>query len=206
MVRLLNCLTSRQKPDCCSGCWCQWRNICSRQHNQIVDHTAMSKFDIPDTKPANQSHLCQSIERTHGKLTVPGPPYSVGAVTFACRGQCTCKGAEGCHPSCQLANRFPPLQCKGARPSKGQASRRQAPRQVSLLHGEGLGWLHRPQHQHQAWGLGMCCLQTAQLCQEPGMLQVWGAKIVSDSLLSILATETYGWIRLDCQAYSLAHQ
>lgn len=130
------------------------------------------------TQKQHTSHTCAS--KLRGRMVnlhlvvCSYHTCSAGAAIFSCRGQCTGEGAEGYHPSCQPANKLPPLQCQGGRPYRGQA-----PGQVSLLHGEGLGWLHRPQHQHQAWGLGVCCLQPAQFCQEPGLLQVWSPQSVS---------------------------
>lgn len=102
------------------------------------------------------------------------PPSNDALSCLFFRGECTGEGAEGHHASCQLASRFPPLQCK-----EGWRPRGQTPGQIPLLHGEGLGWFHRPQRQHQAWGLDLQCLQPAQLCQKPRLFQVWSSQNVS---------------------------
>ena len=175
-VPLIESLDSRQKPPTALLVVCVRDATCAQGGTTRRLITLLWAGLASVTQNQHSSHACASEVRER-MISLHLLVCSAGAVTCSCRGQCTGEGAEGYHPSCQPANRLPPLQCQGGRPC-----RRQAPGQVPLLHGEGLGWLHRPQHQHQAWGLGVCCLQPAQLCQEPGLLQVWGPQSVSSSL------------------------
>ena len=99
-------------------------------------------------------HIALHVEQAILHLSMAAsliPHLVLSCVSYS--GKCFGEGAEGRDPN---ANRLPPLQCQ-----QGRAYGGQTPRQVPLLHGEGLGWFHRPQVQCQARGLDMHRLQPA---------------------------------------------
>lgn len=61
----------------------------------------------------SESDTCTTSSHVSGPCVLS---VSAAALLVWCRGQCVSKGAEGYHPSCQHANRLPPLQCQGRPP------------------------------------------------------------------------------------------